>query len=92
MNFGKSKFIKIEPLLEYQKNLAKKYKVKPAQIPIAWAINKGVIPIIGLTKPEYALALADGVKVQLEKDEIKQLENLANQSGVVCKGAWETNR
>jgi aryl-alcohol dehydrogenase-like predicted oxidoreductase len=92
MSFGKSKFIKIEPLIDYQKKLAKKYSVKPAQIPIAWAINKGIIPIIGLTKPEYALALADGVKIQLENKEIDQLEKLAKQSGVVCKGSWETNR
>ncbi len=92
MSFGKSKFIKIEPLLDYQKKLAKKYSVKPAQIPIAWAINKEIVPIIGLTKPEYALALADGVKIQLKNDEIHQLEKLAKQSGIVCKGSWETNR
>lgn len=92
MSFGKSKFIKIEPLLDYQKELAEKYSVKPAQIPIAWAISKGIIPIIGLTKPEYALALANGVKIQLTNSEIDQLERLAKQSGVVCKGSWETNR
>ena len=92
MSFGKSKFIKIEPLLDYQKKLAEKYSVKTSQIPIVWAINKGIIPIIGLTKPEYALALANGVKIQLKKDEIHQLEKLAKESGVVCKGSWETNR
>ncbi|MEE1076895.1 MAG: aldo/keto reductase [Acutalibacteraceae bacterium] len=92
MSFSKSKFIKIEPLLDYQKALAEKYSVKPAQIPIAWAISKGIIPIIGLTKPEYALSLSDGVKIQLTNDEINQLERLAKQSGVVCKGSWETNR
>ena len=92
MNFSKRKFKKIETLLNYQKKLADKYSVKPSQIPIAWSICKGIIPIIGLTKPEYAQALADGVKIQLENDEIDQLEKLAKQSGVVCKGSWETNR
>ena len=92
MNFSKRKFKKIEPLLNYQKKLADKYSVKPSQIPIAWSIYKGIISIIGLTKPEYAQALADGVKIQLENDEIDQLEKLAKQSGVVCKGSWETNR
>ncbi|MEE0060707.1 MAG: aldo/keto reductase [Acutalibacteraceae bacterium] len=92
MSFGKKKFKKIEPLLDYQKQLADKYSVKPSQIPIAWSIHKGIIPIIGLTKPEYALALVDGVKIQLKNDEIDQLEKLAKQSGVVCKGSWEKNR
>ncbi|MEE0264764.1 MAG: aldo/keto reductase [Acutalibacteraceae bacterium] len=92
MSFGKSEFIKIEPLLDYQKMLAEKYSVKLAQIPIAWAISKGIISIIGLTKPEYACALAEGVKIQLDSNEINQLEKLAKQSGVVCKGAWERNR
>lgn len=92
MNFSKRKFKKIEPLLNYQKKLADKYSVKPSQIPIAWSIYKGIISIIGLTKPEYAQALADGVKIQLENDEIDHLEKLAKQSGVVCKGSWETNR
>lgn len=90
--FGKRYFIKVEPLLDYQKKLANKYSVKPSQIPIAWSIHKGIIPIIGLTKPEYALALSDGVKIQLENDEIDQLEKLAKQCGIVCRGTWETNR
>ena len=41
---------KIEKLNEEMKKLAEKYKVKVALIPMAWAICKGTLPIIGVTK------------------------------------------
>ena len=89
--FGKNKFIKINKLIEHIKNLAEVHSVKTSQIPIAWAIHKGIVPIIGLTKPEYVQALSEGVKVKLNDNEIMKLEKLAKESGVVCKGSWETN-
>ena len=56
--FGKNKFIKINKLIEHIKNLAEVHSVKTSQIPIAGAIHKGIVPIIGLTKPEYVQALS----------------------------------
>lgn len=90
--FSKRAFIKLEPLLDYQKKLAEKYSVKMSQIPIAWAINKGIIPIIGLTKPDYGLSLAEGVKIHLTNEEINKLEKTAKESGIVRRGSWETDR
>ena len=47
--FPKSKFKKIEDLLNLMKTIANKYGIDESQIPILWAIAKGAIPIIGIT-------------------------------------------
>lgn len=87
--FSKGKFRKIEKLLEYQKNLAVKYQVDTSQIPIAWAVSKGIIPIVGLTKPGHAKSLAKGMEVKLTFEEVEKLEKYAKDSGILCKGSWE---
>lgn len=87
--FGKGKLKKIQKLIAYEHELAAKCSVDTAQIPIAWAIAKNVIPIVGLTKPEHALSLEKGINVILQPEEIVRLEQLAAESGVTCKGIWE---
>ncbi len=87
--FGKSKFVKIDKLIAYERQLAKKYGVDCSQIPIAWGISKGVVPIVGINKPHHADSLAAGTELSLTKDEITELERLALASGVKCRGAWE---
>jgi aryl-alcohol dehydrogenase-like predicted oxidoreductase len=89
MSFGRSKFRKIAPLVALIRELADKHGVDAPQIPIAWAISKGVVPIIGLTKPEQAVSLAQGENVCLSPEEIQSLEQAALDSGVRCKGVWE---
>ncbi len=89
MSFTKSKFRKIAPLIEELRTLGARHGVDPAQIPVAWAVSNGVIPIVGLTKPEQAVALAQGVNICLTDEEIRTLEKLALDSGVTCKGVWE---
>lgn len=86
---GKSKFRKIAPLIAYIRELGEKYSVPCGQIPVAWAIARGTIPIIGLTKPRYAEQLVSGCELHLDEKEIERLESLAERSGVVCKGVWE---
>lgn len=89
ISFGKKKFRKIRALIEWERKLALKYEVDVSQIPIAWALSKQVVPIIGLTKPQHAQALEKGVKVGLLPQEIQKLETLAQKSGVTCRGIWE---
>ena len=50
---------KIEKLNGEIKKLADKYKVKPALIPMAWAICKETLPIIGVTKIDVFLLCVD---------------------------------
>lgn len=87
--FGKSKFIKIDKLIRYERHLAEKYGVDCSQIPIAWGVSKGVVPIVGINKPHHADSLAAGTGLSLTEKELAQLEHLALESGVKCKGAWE---
>lgn len=86
---GKNKFKKIEQLLAYIKELAVQHQTDPSQIPIAWAMHKGTVPIIGLTKPSHAKMLANIAEITLTEEEIIKLEELAEASGVIVKGSWE---
>ena len=87
--FPARKFRRIQPLIDYIRVLANKYDVDPSQIPLAWAIEKGIIPIVGVTKPEHARSLSKGLGIHLEQFEIRRLEKFALDSGVRCKGFWE---
>lgn len=90
-SFNRNKFKKIQKLLDYERNLATKYNVDSSQIPIAWAVSKQIVPIVGITKEKHAAELAKGIKIVLTSDEITNLETLAEESKVICKGNWEKN-
>ena len=83
------KLKKLRPLIDYQRELGAKYGVNPAQIAVAWAVSKGTVPIVGLTKAAHAEDLAKGCALSLTDEEILKLENLSDMSGVVSKGVWE---
>lgn len=89
LNFGKSKFIKITPLLELMKDLGVKYNVDSSQIPIMWAIQKGVVPIVGLTKPKYVERLAESVTKELNLSDVAKLDKVALDTNVQIKCSWE---
>ncbi len=80
--FKKKQFKQIGALLGYILILAEKYEIDTSQVAIAWAIAKGAIPIVGLTKPSHAKALAKGCTIKLEDIEVEELERLAVESGV----------
>jgi len=87
--FGKRKFKKIEGLLSMLKDIAKKYDIDPSQVPILWAIEKGAVPIVGITKPSHAEKLAAAIKVGLTKEEIDLLTEEARKTGIRQQGMWE---
>lgn len=80
---------KLAPLFSEQKRLAKKYNVGEAIIPIAWAIAKGTIPIIGVTKVEQVVDAELASNIELSAEEIENLEKIAKATGVFVKGGWE---
>lgn len=88
-SFSKSKFVKIKPLLDYQKELAGKYSIDCSQIPVLWAIEKNTTPIIGLTKAKYVDELVSALKIKLLPEEIEKLEKISKETGVYCKASWE---
>lgn len=89
-SFSKRKFKRIASLLAYQKELAKKYRTDPSQIPILWAISKNTVPIIGLTNAKQSKCLSSISKIYLTDSESENLEQLANSSGVYVKRSWES--
>jgi len=87
--FPKSKFKKIEKLLEIMKNIADKYEIDSSQIPILWAISKGTIPIVGITKSSHATKLAEVMGVSLTQEELDLIEKEATATGIRQQGTWE---
>ncbi len=87
--FPKSKFKKIEGLLETMKKMAEELNIDRSQIPILWAIGKGAIPIVGITKAAYADKLSEALKIELTKEQIDKLTEEANKTGIRQQGGWE---
>ena len=87
--FPKSKFKKIDGLLSMMRDLAEKYDIDRSQIPILWALAKGAVPIVGITKPTYAEKLASALTVSLTAEEIDALTAEAKKTGIRQQGAWE---
>ncbi len=70
-------------------DIAEKHDAKVAQLPIAWAIAKGTLPIIGATKVHHVEDAADAVNIELSDDEIKTMEELADKANVNTIRIWE---
>ena len=69
--------------------VADKHDVAPAQIPVAWAIAKGALPIIGVTKVNHVEDAVKACNVELTQDEIKVLENTADSLELNLIRMWE---
>lgn len=80
---------KLEVLNDELTKLADKYNVAPAQIPVAWAIAKGTLPIIGVTKTSHVEDAAKAAEVQLSADEVAHLEKIADGLGLNVIRMWE---
>lgn len=73
---------------ELQK-IGAKYNASPAQIATAWAIAKGTLPIIGVTKVKQVEEAADAAKIVLTAEEVSRLEKLGDETGVHTLREWE---
>ncbi|MBR6862336.1 MAG: aldo/keto reductase [Acidaminococcaceae bacterium] len=80
---------KLEVLNAELKKLAEKYSVGPAQIPVAWAIAKGTLPIIGVTKPAHVEDAVKAANVSLTAEETVNLERVADSLGLDVIRFWE---
>lgn len=76
-------------LIEELKHIGKKYNASPAQITTAWAIAKGTLPIIGVTKVKQVEEAAAAAQVELTAEEITCLEKLGDETGVHTLREWE---
>ena len=80
---------KLEILNSELKKLAEKYNVGPAQIPVAWAIAKGTLPIIGVTEENQVLDAVKAASVVLTAEEVAELERTADSLGLNVIRFWE---
>lgn len=80
---------KIEVLNAALKALADKYGVAVAQIPVAWAIAKGTLPIIGVTKESHVEDAVKAAGISLTAEEVAQLEQTADTLAINTIRFWE---
>lgn len=80
---------KIEKLIKKLRLLGEKYNASAAQIATAWAISKGTVPIIGVTKVKHVNDAAKASKIVFLPTEIEELETLAKQAEVNTIRGWE---
>ena len=80
---------KLEVMNAALKKLADKYGVQPAQIPVAWAIAKGTLPIIGVTKTQHVEDAVRAANVTLTAEETAELEQLADSLELNVIRFWE---
>lgn len=55
----------------------------------AWAIAKGTLPIIGVTKVRQVEEAAAAIQIVLTAEEISRLERLGDEAGVDTLREWE---
>jgi len=80
---------KLEILNEELKKLADKHGVGMAQIPVAWAIAKGTLPIIGVTKEDQVLDAVKAANITLTDEEVSSLETVADSLELNVIRFWE---
>ena len=80
---------KLELLNEKLAKLAEKYNVETAQIPIAWAISKGTLPIIGVTKVKHVEDAVKAANITLTREETLELEKFAESLQINAIRFWE---
>ncbi len=80
---------KLEVMNKALSRIADKYGVGIAQVPVAWAIAKGTLPIIGVTKVSHVEDAVKAVNITLTADEVAELEHVADSLGLNVIRFWE---
>jgi myo-inositol catabolism protein IolS len=60
-----------------------------SDVAVAWSLAKGVVPIIGVTKPSHIYGLIQASEIELSGNEIEELEAIAGAAKVDTRGWWE---
>lgn len=79
----------LEELTGLMAQIGATHDASVAQVAMAWAINKGTVPIIGVTKPHHVEDAAKAAGIKLTANEMAQLEDAAVKTGVDTRGSWE---
>ena len=79
----------LEKLNGAMKEIANRHGVDVAQLPVAWAIAKGTLPILGVTKVKHVEDAVKAMNLALSVDEVKTLEALADKADINTIRIWE---
>lgn len=79
----------VMPLITALRDMGTAHGASAAEIAMAWAIAKGTIPLIGVTKVNQVDDAAKAASITLSADEMNTLEDLAAKAGVNTRGGWE---
>lgn len=79
----------LEDLTAEMAKIGEAHGLSVAQVGTAWAISKGVLPIIGVTKVRHVEDAAKAASVTLDAEEISRLEELADKANVSTIREWE---
>lgn len=79
----------LEKLNACIREIAAAHGAAPAHVPVAWAIAKGTLPIIGVTKPYQVEDAAKAAELTLTPDEMDALERLAGATPLNVIRYWE---
>ena len=79
----------LEKLNKGLEEIAERHHAATAQIPVAWAIAKGTLPIIGVTKVYQVEDAAKAAAIKLSEEEIAMIEKLGGEAQVNVIRYWE---
>lgn len=79
----------LESLINEMKGIAAAHEATVAQVATAWAIAKGTLPIIGVTKVRHVEDAAKAATLELSQNEIRRMEDLAEKTPVKTLREWE---
>ncbi len=80
---------KLEIMNKALGKIADNHGVGIAQVPVAWAIAKGTLPIIGVTKVSHVEDAVKSANITLTHDEVTELEKAADSLDLNVIRFWE---
>ncbi|MBR4195420.1 MAG: aldo/keto reductase [Synergistaceae bacterium] len=79
----------LDALNSAMKEIADAHGVGVAQLPVAWAIAKGTLPILGVTKVKHVEDAVKAAGLVLTDGEMRELEALADKANINTVRIWE---
>lgn len=79
----------LSDLIQVLREVGERYSLSVAQTAMAWAIYKGALPLIGVTKPHHVSDAAAVTSVRLSDEDAQKLEVAADAIGIDLQASWE---
>jgi len=87
--YGAGVLRRVGPLLEALAELGARHDRSQAEIAVTWALEKGCLPIVGVTAEPQVESLLRAFDTELTDDEVGTLEAAADRTGLVLPAQWD---